>query len=147
KESSTWGIPAQEVRVALDLERLAALGISPLQVVNAIQRTNVTIPGGVVDAGAPRLSVKTSGDYASLEQIRDTVVSGSADGIVHLADVAKIALGDGDPKPIARYNGRRAIFVRAAMKDGQAVFAVRRELGAQVDAIRAELPPVIGAHW
>ncbi len=143
KESSTWGIPAQEVRVALDLERLAALGISPLQVVNAIQSTNVNIPGGVVDAGATRLSVKTSGDYASLEQIRDTVVSGSADGIVHLADVAKITLGDGDPKHIARLNGRRAVFVSAAMKDGQDVFAVRQALGEQVDALRAELPPVI----
>ena len=146
KESSTWAIPAQEVRVALDLERLAALQLSPLQVVGAIQSTNVNIPGGVIDAGATRLSVKTSGDYASVEEIRATTVGGSQDGVIHLSDVATVTLGDGDPKHIARYNGRRAVFVSASMKDGQDLFAVRRALGFEVDAIRAELPPVILAQ-
>jgi multidrug efflux pump subunit AcrB len=145
KESSTWGIPDQEVRVSLDLERLAALGLSPLQIVGAIQATNVNIPGGAIDAGGTRLSVKTSGDYATLDEIRDTVVAGGPAGTIRLRDVADVRLGDGDPKHIGRYNGRRAAFVSVAMKDGQDLFPVRAALGAHVDTLRKELPAVVRA--
>ncbi len=51
KEAKRWAFPSQEVRVSLDLERLAALGVTPLQVISAIQSTNVNIPAGSVDIG------------------------------------------------------------------------------------------------
>ena len=143
KEAKTFAIPAQEVRVELDLERLAALNLSPLQVVGALQSANVNIPGGTVDAGATRLSVKTSGDYASLEQIRETVVAGSAEGVVHLSDVARVSLRDGDPVHIARLNGHRCVFVTAAMKEGQDLFVLRPALLQEVELVRADLPAVI----
>ncbi len=146
KEARRWAIPAQEVRIELDLERLAALAISPMQVIGALQATNVNIPGGTIDAGATRLSVKTSGDYASLEQIRDTVVAGGPAGVVHLGDVATVRLGDGDPTHLARFNGRRAAFVSAAMKEGQDLFKVEEALKAELAGVRAELPSVITAE-
>jgi multidrug efflux pump subunit AcrB len=146
KEAKTWGIPPQEVRVELDLERLAALGIPPTQVAGALQSANVNIPGGTIDAGATRLSVKTSGDYASLDQIRDTVVAGSADGVIYLRDVAKVALGDGDPVHVTRYNGHRAVFVTAAMKEGEDIFSVERALKREVEQLRKGLPSVVSVE-
>ncbi|HEY6106103.1 MAG TPA: efflux RND transporter permease subunit, partial [Anaeromyxobacteraceae bacterium] len=73
------GLPRQEVQVALDSGRMAALGISPLEVYQAIHADAQAVPAGAVDAGARQLSVKTSGDYASVEEIADTAVR-SVDG-------------------------------------------------------------------
>jgi multidrug efflux pump subunit AcrB len=73
------GLPRQEVQVALDPGRMAALGVSPLEVYQAIAADAQAIPAGAVDAGARQLSVKTSGDYASIAEIAETAVR-SVDG-------------------------------------------------------------------
>jgi len=69
KEVSTWGLPEKQVRIALDLPRLAQLKLPTSQILQAIQADNTSIPGGQVDAGARTMNVETSGRYTSLEEI------------------------------------------------------------------------------
>ena len=66
RRAETWAYPAPEVRVAIDLERLAAAGVTLGQVVAAVQGENASIPGGAVDVGMRRYNLKTSGSYESL---------------------------------------------------------------------------------
>ncbi len=140
KEAKRWAFPSQEVRVSLDLERLAALGVTPLQVIAAIQATNINIPAGSVDIGRRKFNVKTSGDYSSLEQVGDTVVAGDRGSLVHLRDVAEVAVQDEDANYLGRYNGERAIFVTASMKERQNIFQVRDRLWKELDGFESELP-------
>ncbi|HET8539144.1 MAG TPA: efflux RND transporter permease subunit [Anaeromyxobacter sp.] len=135
------GLPRQEVQVALDAGRMAALGISPLEVYQAIASDAQAIPAGAVDAGARQLSVKTSGDYASVEEIADTVVR-SVDGrTTRVRDVAAVAQRDGEATHLVRFDGRRAVLVAANQKEGQNVFAVREGLEEALTAFRPSLPP------
>ncbi|MBL8740843.1 MAG: efflux RND transporter permease subunit, partial [Myxococcales bacterium] len=78
----TQGYPEQEVRIELDLERMVALGISPLELINAVGADASEIPAGSVDAGARRLNVKTSGDYRSVQEIEDTPIRAPGGGAV-----------------------------------------------------------------
>ncbi|NUP06595.1 MAG: efflux RND transporter permease subunit, partial [Polyangiaceae bacterium] len=138
------GIPAQEVTVALDLERMTALGISPLEVANAIGLEATNIPAGSVDAGARRLNVKTSGDYESVEEIAETPVRTGPNGdVVRVRDLAEVALRDAEAQSFARYNGKRAVIVAAPQKEGQNVFAVRDRIATELDAWQTSLPPSI----
>jgi multidrug efflux pump subunit AcrB len=135
------GLPRQEVQVALDNERLAALGISPLEVYQAIHADALAIPAGAVDAGARQLSVKTSGDYASVEEIADTTVR-SVDGrTVLVRDVATVAQVDGEATHLVRFDGKRAVLLAANQKEHQNVFAVREGLGRALEEFRPSLPP------
>ena len=43
----------------------------------AIQRENVNIPGGSVDMGSRKFNIKTSGDYKTVDEVRNTIVSGT----------------------------------------------------------------------
>jgi multidrug efflux pump subunit AcrB len=140
KEVKRWGFPKQEVRVALDLERMSQLHIPVSQVLGAIQGTNVNIPGGSIDAGTRRLSVKTSGDYQSLEEIRSTPVGGGAGRVLRLSDIAEVELKNEDATTIARYNGHRAVFVTANEKEKQNIFTVRNGLFAALDKFEPQLP-------
>jgi multidrug efflux pump subunit AcrB len=140
KEAKRWAFPSQEVRVSLDLERLAALGVTPLQVISAIQATNVNIPAGSVDIGRRKFNVKSSGDYNSLLQIQDTVVASAKGNLVHLRDVAEVAIQDEDANYLGRFNGQRAVFVTVNMKERQNIFQVRDGLWAELDAFVQELP-------
>ncbi len=135
------GLPRQEVQVALEGGRMAALGVSPLEVYQAIRADAQAIPAGAVDAGARQLSVKTSGDYASVEEIADTAVR-SVDGrTVRVRDVAAVAQVDGEATHLVRFDGRRAVLLAANQKEHQNVFAVRRGLGQALEAFRPSLPP------
>ncbi len=140
KDAARWASPAQEVRVSLDLERLAAVGLTPPQVVAAIRATNSNIPAGSVDVGQRKFNVKTTGDYASIAQVEDTVVAARGEALVRLRDVAQVELRDSEATHLGRFNGRRAVFVTVAQRDGQNIFRVREGLEKQLEAFRKELP-------
>jgi multidrug efflux pump subunit AcrB len=134
------GLPRQEVRVALDPERSAALGISPAEVIGAIGVGAVTIPAGSIDAGARQLTVKATGDFASVEEIRDAVVRSVEGNPVRVRDLAEVELRDAEPVHLVRIDGKRAVTVAANQKEGQNVFEVRNGIGAVLDDFRRELP-------
>ncbi len=135
------GLPRQEVQVALDAGRMAALGISPLEVHQAVSADARAIPAGAVEAGARQLSVKTSGDYGSVEEIADTVVRSVDGSAVRVRDVAAVAQRDAEATHLVRFDGKRAVLLAAAMKEKQNVFRVREGLEQAMAEFRPSLPP------
>ncbi len=134
------GLPKQEVRVAVDAERMAALGVSPGEVLAAIGAESANVPAGSLDAGARQLAVKTSGDYGSVDEVRDTVVRMVEERAVRLGDVAQVDLRDAEPVHIVRAGGKRAVLVAANQKEGQNIFEVRKGIDAVAADFERELP-------
>ena len=140
REAEVWGAPEREVRVSLDLGRAAQLGVAPGMVLAAIGSENASIPGGSVEQGARKLNVKTSGDYASLDEVRNTVVRAGGGSAVYVRDVADVQWGYADATHVARYNGRRAVFVTANQEEGTNISTVRDAVWAELDRFQASLP-------
>jgi multidrug efflux pump subunit AcrB len=140
RQVKRWAYPEKQVRVSLDLDRLAAQQIPLGRVLDAVAGDNLNIPGGAVELGARRFNLRTSGYYTSLDQIRATPIGGTGTASIHVGDVARVSWDYEDTEYIARYNGRKAVWVTATMKDRQNVFAVREELIAAVAAFRQTLP-------
>jgi multidrug efflux pump subunit AcrB len=140
RESEVHGAPERQVRVQLDLGRAAQLGVTPGMVLAAIGSENASIPGGSVDAGTRRFNVKTSGDYDSVEEVANTVVTARAGAAVFLRDVADVRWGYADATHIARYNGRRAVFVTANQQEETNISVVRDGVWKELDAFERTLP-------
>lgn len=138
--SETWAYPRRELRVEVDLERMAELGISPFQVIARVQAENTSIPAGTLDLGARSFSLKTSGSYTDLEQVRDTVIATIDGRSVRVRDVAEVRWDSQQSTHIGRYNGRRAVFVTANMKQGYNVLEVKRRIDARIATYRDTLP-------
>src|SRR6202008_4593661 len=130
RRADTWAYPEPEVRVAVDLERLAASRVTLGQVIAAVQGENASIPGGAGDVGQRRYNLKTSGSYDSLDEIGATVVASHGGKSVRVRDIAEVAWGAEEERYVGRYNGSRAVFVTASMKDNQNVFDVRNAIYA-----------------
>jgi multidrug efflux pump subunit AcrB len=141
RRAETWAYPDPEIRVAIDLERLAAARVTLGQVIAAVQGENASIPGGAVDVGLRRYNLKTSGSYESLAGIGDTVISAQGGRVVRLRDVADVAWGAEEERYVGRVNGTRAVFVTASMKDNQNVFAVRDTIYERLPQFETALPP------
>ncbi|MCC6918812.1 MAG: efflux RND transporter permease subunit [Alphaproteobacteria bacterium] len=140
RQVEIWGAPEPELRVALDLARMSRLGVSIDQVKGAIQGENAEIPGGVVDAGGTRLNLKTTGAYASLDEVADTIVAANGPSVVRVRDIAEVSWSEEEEAHTARFNGRKAVFVTANQRDRQNIFAVRDGIVAAAEAFRSTLP-------
>jgi multidrug efflux pump subunit AcrB len=139
-EASIAGLPGQEVRVAIDAERMVALGIAPQEVLTAIGDESVSIPAGSVDQGARRFNVRTSGDYGSIEEVRRTVVRTRGDSSILLRDLARVSLHDQEASELARFNGKRAVLVLANLRENQNIFSATTNVERELTAFAATLP-------
>ena len=140
KKVETWAYPQRQVRVSLNLEKMARLGLGLNRVLGAIQSENLNIPGGAVEAGPKKFNIKTSGRYADLSEIQNTVVQATPQGVVYLKDVADVSFNYEEENYLGRLNGQRAVFVTAALKDKQNIIQAREQLTPVLAQFQKELP-------
>ena len=140
RQSEYWAVPKRELRVAVDLKRLAALEVSADQVTRALQAENATVPGGHVEIGPRSFSIKSSGNFGSLDDVRNTVIAASGGRIVKVGDIADVSWATQEMTYLGRYNGKRAVFVTANQKDSYNIFATREGIRAVVDDFAKNLP-------
>lgn len=141
-----WAFPEQEIRVSVDMERIAKLNIPLNQIIGAIKSDNTNIPGGNVDLGNRRFNIQTSGSYESIDEINNTIISSLNRNIVYLKDVADVNYSYEDNQYYARYNGKRAIYVTATQKVGTNIFNVMDGLKSELENIKTKLPSNIKAE-
>jgi multidrug efflux pump subunit AcrB len=146
RTAESWAFPSRELRVQVDLKRMGELGIKPAQVVQALQSENANIPGGVVDVGSRSFTLRTSGSYSSLDQVRDTVVA-SVDGrSVRVSDVAQVSWESQTFSYTGRFKGERAVFVTANQKEGYNILDVTARIEEALHRYEQGLPKRIQLH-
>uniref|UniRef100_UPI00404879DF efflux RND transporter permease subunit n=1 Tax=Algoriphagus sp. TaxID=1872435 RepID=UPI00404879DF len=134
------GLPAQVVKIELQLDKIASLNIPLVALIGSIKSELSNIPGGQVDAGNKTFNVKTSGNYDSAEEIAETVVYSLQGRNIHLKDVAMIRDDFKTSKYITRLNGYRAIFVTAALKEGTNISKVQEKYSPLLAASTEKMP-------
>jgi multidrug efflux pump subunit AcrB len=109
-------------------------------VIEALQSENTTVPGGSIDVGSRSFSVKTSGSYESLDEVRDTVVAAVDGRTIRIRDIADVQWDTQEHTYLGRYNGKRAVFVTANQKDGYNIFDVRQRVLDAAEKYKEQLP-------
>ena len=140
KKVETSAFPEQEVRISVDLERLAQFGITLGEIERAVATANVDLPGGYVDMGARRFTIKTSGAFESLDEIRRTVIRSDGDKVLYLDDIATVDFDYEDNNHFARINGERAVYVTVHQKERTNIFEVMDGINASVNEFEIGLP-------
>ena len=140
RDVQKWAYPEKQVRVSLDLAKLAQMRLPLGQVIAALQGANTNIPGGAVESGARRFNLKTTGAYADLDEVRQTPLTGSGSNVVRLGDVAEVEWTTEELDQFGRFNGERAVFVTVRQLNDQNILALRDQVRARIDSFRAELP-------
>lgn len=140
QQAEIWGVPASEVRVALDLDKLATQRLPPGAVAEALQREGADTPIGAMEGGGRRFNVKGSGAFESLDEIRATPLRAADGRTLRVGDVAEVSWANDEPRHITRYNGQRAVFVSARGELAATVFSVRNGIYAGLDEFRKQLP-------
>ncbi|SIN83823.1 efflux RND transporter permease subunit [Chitinophaga niabensis] len=140
KKVEIHGLPVQQVRAELDLEKMAQMNLPVNNVISSLQNETLSIPGGSIDAGNKTFNIKTSGNFHSLEEISNTIVYTGAGRNVYLKDIAKVYYGYADETYQTRLNGFRCVFVAAAQKEGENISKTQLLYKPVIEKFRKTLP-------
>ncbi|GAA0546670.1 efflux RND transporter permease subunit [Chitinophaga japonensis] len=143
KNVEIHGLPEQQVRIELELEKLAQLGLPAGNVISSLQNETTNIPGGSIEAGNRTFNIKTSGNYHSLEEVKNTIVYTNNGRNLFLKDIAKVYYGYEDATYLTRLNGYRCIFVAAAQKEGENISKTQQLYKPVIEQFKKTLPPNI----
>lgn len=140
RKAEVLGSPVNELRVALDTARMAALGIAPGQVIEALRQGGADTPIGTVNAGNRRFNVRYAGTYPDLATVRGQPVKVDGGRPVLVGDVAQVEWAQREASQIVRFNGSRALLVTAEQADHQDVRKLTDLVRAEVDRFQMSLP-------
>jgi multidrug efflux pump len=129
------------MRVWLQPDRLAALGLTPADVEVALRTQNVELPAGRLEAPDQNVTLRVSRPFTTPDDFRQLVVSRGGDGyLVRLGDVARVETGPENPYAAFRLNGNSAIGMGIVRQSGANTLAVAEAAKKLVETIKPTLP-------
>ena len=152
REVRTLGGPGRAVRVLLDPDRMAASGVSALDVRNALQLSSVALPAGALVRDNREITVETGNFLAGASDVRSLVVGVSDGRPVFVSDIAEVADGPLQPSryvwtgtgPAGQGAARGefpAVTIEITKKPGANAVVVTRQLRERLDALHGTLVP------
>ena len=140
KEVNYSGMPEQEIRIDVQLDKLAQMKIPLNVVVGSLQSEAADIPGGSINLESKVFNVKTSGKLKNVEDVANTVIYNANGKIIYLKDVAEVSYKNEMVNHITRVNGHRCVLVTAAMKDNVNIAQVQKQFLPILDEFSNALP-------
>ncbi|HEX2120285.1 MAG TPA: efflux RND transporter permease subunit, partial [Thermoanaerobaculia bacterium] len=128
----------REIRIEVDRDRLNAAGLTPADVQQAIGRENVTLPGGNVKSGFNDLYVRSTGEYRSVDEIAQTVITTVDGQPVRVRDVAAVVDGYRDVDYLAEVNGVPSVTLGIQKQSCANTVAVADDIRREVERINGE---------
>jgi HAE1 family hydrophobic/amphiphilic exporter-1 len=144
-EVNVIGGREREMQVHVDLEKLAARGISITQFTEALRRENLSVSAGAVPEGKRETSVRAVGQYDDPEQILSTVVGWTAaDAPVYVRDVAMASVGYKRQIAEVRSEGEAIIALNAKRQTGSNILTVMEGLKEAIRDVNQRILPATG---
>ncbi len=128
------------MRLWLDRERLAAYGLTPQDVEDALRRQNVEVPSGRIESRQREFTVLTETDLRTPEEFNRLIVRYVNTYPVRLADVGYAELGAADDRNAVRVNGDPAVGVGVVKQSNANTLAVAKAVKAELPRLSAGLP-------
>jgi multidrug efflux pump len=134
------GAQDERIFVEFSMQELATLGIDRATLLSALQAQNIVSPAGTIITGNERLLLRVTGAFNSEQDL--LAVNFVANGrLIRLRDIAQVHRGFVDPpQPLFRVNGRPAIGLAIAMREGGDILTLGRNLDRALQDITADLP-------
>lgn len=130
----------RQINVNLDAIRLAAAGVSAIEVQRAISSSNVSVPGGRIETGPTNTTLRVEGRAIEASQIGAIVVRQSGAHLVRVSDVADIDDAQEDADTSAVRNGIAAIALSVRKQSGTNTVAVVDLVTNAVAELGTKLP-------
>jgi multidrug efflux pump subunit AcrB len=130
----------RQIMVDIDPDKLLARGLTPLDVVNAVNTQNLTLPSGTMKMGDTQYTVRTNAMPPSIADLNDIPVKFAGGATVQLKDVAQVRDGSMVQQNIVRADGKRSVLLSIIKNGNASTVEVVNRVKAALQALRATAP-------
>ena len=139
---SVSGGYTNQIEIAINQEKLKGYGLTIDQLAQILRADNYSAPGGEVKKGAQKLTVRTTGEFKSVEDIKKLPISIPGGGNISLSDIATVAMKPKEENAISRTNGKRSINISIQKQSGTNTVAVAETVHQELEKLKKEFPNI-----
>lgn len=137
---SVWGSKRFSVRMRMDPLLLAAYGITPLDVRNAVTRANVELPSGSVEGSTMELTVRTLGRLMTIEDFNNLIILKNGERIVRFRDIGVAEADAENTRTILKRNGVPMVSCVLIPQPGANYIDIVDEANKVVEDLKRNIP-------
>jgi multidrug efflux pump subunit AcrB len=130
----------RQIMVDIDPDKLLSRGLTPLDIVNAVNTQNLTLPSGTAKIGDTQYTVRTNATPASINDLNMMPVKFTNGATIFLKDVAQVRDGSLVQQNIVREDGRRSVLLSVIKNGNASTLAVVNGVKKALVATRAAAP-------
>ncbi|MCI0468511.1 MAG: efflux RND transporter permease subunit [Nitrospirae bacterium] len=134
------GLRLRQVRIWLASDKLTAYGVTAHDVMRALQRENIELPGGRIESETKEYSIKVKGEFQRPQDFNELIVGYYKNAPVRLRDVGRADDGMAEKRSIARFNGTPAVGLGIQKQSGTNTVEVIERVKKGVENIKQSLP-------
>jgi len=134
----------RQIMVDIDPLKLQAKGLTPLDVVNAVNAQNLTIPSGLAKIGDTQFTVRTNSLPTSIDDLNNIPIKFVNGATVFVKDIGQVHDGWAVQQNIVRTDGHRSVLLSVIKNGNASTLAVVNGVKQALNVARAAAPP--GMH-
>ena len=127
--------------VDIDPDKLLARGLTPLDVVNAVNTQNLTLPSGTAKIGNTQYTVRTNAMPSTIDDLNNIPIKFTNGATVFIKDVAQVRDGSSVQQNIVRENGARSVLLSIIKNGNASTLDVVNRVKDALKTMRAAAPP------
>jgi len=136
-----WGEKRYSMKLFMDPVKMAAQGITPSDVRNALTNANVELPTGKIEGDATELTIRTVGRIETVEEFNDLIIRERNGFVTRFRDIGKAELRPENERSLLRGNGGIAMIgIAVTPQPGANYIAISEEFYKRLENIKKELP-------
>ena len=135
-----YGGKVRQVMVDINSAALQAKGLSPSDVVNAVNAQNLVLPGGTAKIGSFEYNVNMNGSPKTVAELNDLPIKTGPSGTIYIRDVAQVRDGYAPQTNIVRTDGKRSALLEIEKSGSASTLAIISQVKQLLPRIEAGLP-------
>jgi HAE1 family hydrophobic/amphiphilic exporter-1 len=136
-----YGMRLRQVRIWLAAAKMQAYQVSPGDVVLALKRENIELPGGRIETATKEYTVRIKGEFAKIPDFNDLIISYYKGAPVRVSDIGRAEDGIEEKRSLSRFNRVPAVGMAIQKQSGTNTVEVANRVKKEVEKINKTLPP------
>lgn len=135
------------INIEIIQDRMANMGVHPLEVLSTLNAQNQTVYPGYFNSGDERVRVKVNDNYESIDDIRNLIIQGHEQDQLRLGDIAVVSRGYHEPsRNEMRYDTLRALGISLSMEKGGNIVDLGKVVDRELEQLKERMPVGIDFH-
>ncbi|MBO7301635.1 MAG: efflux RND transporter permease subunit [Bacteroidaceae bacterium] len=135
-----WGEKRYSMRIWLDPVKMAAYGITPIDIKNAVTNENVELPSGSIEGNTMELTLRTMGQMHTAKEFNNIILKSNNGNVVRVSDIGYAELGPADLKSYMKMNGVPMVGAVVIPQPGANHIEIANAVYERMETMKKDLP-------